>query len=507
MWLVNYWRGRKKQSDPVPTDDVIQLANLDPTKDGSMELAFRFDQVLCPNELRGALERLFQIGNWRILGGRLRQGDGPTGSKFEIHVPAQHDASRPAFLYETLEVNVPIHDHPVGSQVPKGVDRVSILGNQPSVEPLRQATKTPSLIKHLVAANLPLLAFDHINFRDATIILMSFPHGLIDGVGYSLFLKAWEAVLHGREDEVPDCYSLADDRVAEFTKQRPTERYLLRAHALRSMSFFWFIVRIMWEKLWYEKVEQHTVCIAGWFVSQLRKDIMIDLVKNQTINAEKIEFVSESDVLLAWMTRTFVALAKPAGHRRLVLSNVVNIRPAILPSGKDTAYLKNAVSAAYTIKPVSQILREPVSSLAAQIRSSLIQQRTRAQIQAGLALCAEIDRNPVYPPLVGTADMFWVLWTNWDKADFLGLDFSPAVRFPATGGGPVSSITPSCVLKTDVNNILWPGGGIVAGRDSAGNWLVQWSLRKSTRAQLEKLLAGINEQERANQDGSDIEQL
>ena len=74
---MNLFRSKPKPQSPpkVPSDEVIPLHYLDDqfyTRALVLHFFSRFDDVLDPEKLRQALDRLLHIGGWRKLGGRLR---------------------------------------------------------------------------------------------------------------------------------------------------------------------------------------------------------------------------------------------------------------------------------------------------------------------------------------------------------------------------------------------------------------------------------------------------
>jgi hypothetical protein len=73
MGLFPCFGARREQPATVLTDEVIPINGLLRYMNGSIELAFKFDDVLEPDKLRQSLERLMQIGNWKQVGGRLRR--------------------------------------------------------------------------------------------------------------------------------------------------------------------------------------------------------------------------------------------------------------------------------------------------------------------------------------------------------------------------------------------------------------------------------------------------
>jgi hypothetical protein len=95
--------------------------------------------------------------------------------------------------------------------LPKGNDKLAFLGSTRVLEPLIRRAVNPKGIDDLVYSDLPPLFVDQINFADATLMFVTLPYYLTDGMGFSTFLEAWIAVLHGHEDKVPECHSFVDD--------------------------------------------------------------------------------------------------------------------------------------------------------------------------------------------------------------------------------------------------------------------------------------------------------
>lgn len=72
MWFFGQKRAKPAA---VSTDTIIPLHFFDDTSINRgivLDFTLRFDDVLDPEKVRGALVRLLEIGNWRKLGARLR---------------------------------------------------------------------------------------------------------------------------------------------------------------------------------------------------------------------------------------------------------------------------------------------------------------------------------------------------------------------------------------------------------------------------------------------------
>lgn len=80
--------GKPQRPARVPTDEILPVHDFDArpqVRDIIIGWTLRFDDVLDADKLNVALSRLLEIGNWRKLGGRLRQRvsfmPGTTGDK------------------------------------------------------------------------------------------------------------------------------------------------------------------------------------------------------------------------------------------------------------------------------------------------------------------------------------------------------------------------------------------------------------------------------------------
>lgn len=69
-------RGKPQRPAGVPTDDVLPMYDFDSrpqVRDIIIGWTMRFDEILDADKLNAALSRLLEIGDWKKLGGRLRE--------------------------------------------------------------------------------------------------------------------------------------------------------------------------------------------------------------------------------------------------------------------------------------------------------------------------------------------------------------------------------------------------------------------------------------------------
>ncbi|KAL2826220.1 hypothetical protein BDW59DRAFT_161059 [Aspergillus cavernicola] len=533
MELLRHLMGWQSQEPTkVPTDTVIPLPRLPPYHFHKVELVLKFDRVLDPDKLRGSLDRLLEMGNWRQLGGRLRRRkvgklvsgtrteirlssilkklqDDPKNESFELHVPGEFTAERPAYRYTTSVEDCMISDHPVASKFPAATSGISIVNLRDLLRPLINRSGLPLTAKDWVCSDYGALFFEQINFLDASLILIMFPHHLMDMTGFGIFVKSWVAVLHGREADVLPLASFSYSLLDALADKTPADRYIWYNHLVKWPGTLLLTARALWGALWGK--EERLICIPGSLLDKMRDEAIKELAvsevppyigHNHSVGDKVLEepalskplsFVSHSDVLVAWFTRLAASAASPSPATPLVLSNSFDIRPFALPS--DAAYLMNSVCTAYTILPISKVLSQPISFLAAQLRHALDRERTMEQIEARYAWAKHVG----FMSPIGSANMLQCIVTNWNKAGLFHLDFSPAVvdRTASSSGGAQSPAGGPCVASGFCNTSplirMLPNCGVILGRDSQGNWWMQWFLPRSSWAEIEKRLQLLSE--------------
>ena len=74
-FLLKWFSGKPVAPERVPTDTVIPLYPNDDNRTNkaiALEFTMRFDEVLDPEKVSGALWKLLERPGWRKLGARLR---------------------------------------------------------------------------------------------------------------------------------------------------------------------------------------------------------------------------------------------------------------------------------------------------------------------------------------------------------------------------------------------------------------------------------------------------
>ncbi|GIK04023.1 hypothetical protein Aspvir_008098 [Aspergillus viridinutans] len=488
--------GKKAPLPPPrnPTDTVIPIPAWDDQhhlRALCLHLAYRFDDVLDPEVPRQSLERLLELDGWRTLGARLRKKD---DGKLEYHIPAQYNAKRPGFNYTVIKHPMGIKEHPLAASFPQATGQPSLLGDPADLTSVCLSADTPTRVDDWLYSDRPQLVIDVVLFSDATLLTVTFMHTLMDAMGLSSFLKAWTAIMNGR-DQVPTFQQVGEDPAARFTDRTPADTYVNGSFLLTGVRFLGFIACYLFELIWHRGQNKRIICIPGRYIDEMREQALHELAEQKLAEQNKegpAPFLSESDVLLAWWLKALVRALNPSPGRLVSLWNVFDIRSTALQESpsENTAFITNAILVAMTFLRTHQILREPVSFVASHIRRSLVQQRTLPQIEAFFALRKSASQKHL--PVFGEPTSLLVCCSNWHRGRFFEVDFSPAVLAPPPHDRVHPLGRPSCVIPLHHSSgLALRNLGPIIGKDAAGNWWLSCTVRTSAWSGIEQELNAL----------------
>ncbi|KAE8141621.1 hypothetical protein BDV38DRAFT_278975 [Aspergillus pseudotamarii] len=486
-------KNKPPRPERVPTDTVVPLSFTDDLpllRAISVHVTCRFDNILDTKVLRLSLERLLQLDGWRRLGARLRLND---NGKLEYHVPVEYDAKRPGAEFTVASYSMGIDDHPLGAKFPQASSQPALVGCPTELLPLCLGPHSPRQIEDWLYSDRPQLAIHVVSFNDATLVTVTWIHTLADIMWLAGFFQAWTAVMSGREEEVPEFQGIGETPLQYLGKDTAGEPYANDRFLLQSLGLLCFALWYIFERIWYPREKERIMCIPERFVEQLRAN-SLDELKQQ--NKEGAPFLSESDVLLAWWTRAQTRALDPFPNRLTTLLNVFDVRGIALPEStqSNTAFVTNAVQGSFTFLPTEQIINQPISALASQIRRSLVQHRTKPQVEACYARCKTHSKNILDTPIYGASNGLMLGCSNWNRSRLFDVDFSAAVIMKETrwtdcthGHGRPSYINPGYLtLGLSSRNT-----GRIVGKDASGNWWLSYSLRTGAWPAIEEDLKAL----------------
>lgn len=326
-----------------------------------------------------------------------------------------------------------IEDHPTGNRLPKPTDGPSVQPGAMDFLDLTAQSDSPRTIHDFLRGDKPQISLHVASFANATLVSLSWPHTMMDAMGQLALVKAWSAVLEGREAEVPPLLGAREDPLAKVgtPHDEDQEPFVFEHLQMRGCQMLRFGMRFLWDLFW-KPVETRHIFFPAKFVAGLRYQAL-ETVKEAAGGAQ---FLSEGDILNACLTRLFVS-SQPR-PRPVMFINVVDTRTRITSTfEKDGAYLQNLVLATITFFSVHEATTAPLGLLAAKHRRSIAEQANDAQMRAMLRLMRrEAEGGQGMGIMCEEPGSVFTGVSNWTKANFIeAVDFGSAVVGKAVSAG------------------------------------------------------------------------
>nr|BAW27596.1 putative acetyltransferase [Aspergillus stellatus] len=490
------FQSRPSQPEKVPSDKVVPLRSWDTAlsmRETVLDVTLLFNDVLDIPSLRDGLDTLYSMGNWRELGARLRLNK---NGSLEYHIPQTYDEARPAFVFSNPRHEISITSHPISANIPSISSSPQLFGSPGDLTSFVRLDSTPRKLDDWIYTDSPQLFLHTVSFSDASIITVTFPHTLADVMGIGIFLKAWSTVLRGDLNSVPALENLISNPLTELGQQTPAEKYIHYNNVLNKGQLIRFVAGRLLDQWWYRQEERRTIFLPAESFARLRQKAVeqVQEIENPQC-ANTTSFVSESDVVLAWLTRTLYLALGLQPSQRILVNNAFNLRTSLHDSfaSPQNAYIANAVCMSPTFLRGQQIQDGTVGSISRQIRKSVAEQQTPEQVEAVTALLKATMEKSGYLALVGEPGMLLLSSSNWHKAGLYALDFSPVVTIP---GSSKVLTDRACGKPSYVNGVLhsklsFRNTFAITGRDAGGNWWLNGVLRTEAwnvvEQELEKL--------------------
>jgi hypothetical protein len=352
---------------------------------------------------------------------------------------------------------------------------------------LARRPDAPKKLDDYLFSDEPQLSLHIVSFEDATLVSLTFPHMLLDGMGLSALFNAWALVLCGQEDQVPLLHGFDTDPLANLGAS-PAVQSVLASRQITGLRMLLFAARYIFELVWWRNEEKRIVCLPHSYLRAMKNTAIQELATQD--HSESTPFLSDGDVICAWWTRLAIQYMPQASTRMIVIMNVYGLRSVLakdlLPVG--TAYVSNATFPVFAFLPAYQIFQKPLSFVAAKIRRSIKEQGTRSQIEAFAALYQKTISETAYTPVFGDSTSQMIIFSNWSKAKFFDIDFSSAVTkqgIPlekrANALGQPSYIYPSEHMNGFPSRNSFP----IFGKDAAGNYWLAGTMRASVWPKVE----------------------
>ncbi|KAK4222512.1 putative lysr family regulatory protein [Podospora fimiseda] len=461
-----------------------------------MRWVIRVDVRLDADKLHKSLTELFEIGNWRRLGGRLRLNK---QKKLEIHIPETFSAEHPAVRFEHLvltETN--IGDHPLGAQLPQPTDGPSIQGG----DAFRKLSglggdKYPETLADYLNSDEPPFALQVISFRDATLVFLTFPHAVSDALGLSALIENWCKVLAGRQDEVLPIPEHDPMDLIDAEEEGTGEKHILDNKRISGFGLVIFGLYFLWDLLFGPKMQTKLLFLPSRSVEALKKRAISDLQ-----DAEKKKpapFVSEGDIMTSLGIKSIASSLGDRSTRSLAVLNVFELRGRFPNSNIfDTskfAHVQNAFFVLTCILSGQEARKLSLGQTALRMRETVVEQTSELQVRALTREHRAALEKTGRPVVFAETNSVLAPMSNWSKAGFYDIvDFGPAVLDDTDSNGRRGK--PSFFSAFDASPKINPTHRNVwniLGKDPQGNYWINGMLSAASWEKIEEELKSLGE--------------
>jgi hypothetical protein len=296
--------------------------------------------------------------------------------KIEVHVPRETSPQQPAIRFQETVFHYPVNNHPLISQLAQPMSASAV---QPAIVELGGilSTTIPPQWRLRIDQYIdqerdePILGLHVLSFADTTIVVLGFPHVMMDGGGIESLVKEWSEVLHGRTEAFESLEGAHRDPLNLVRGlYGHTPPHILAEHLIDMAA------------LMPEDDAEHPTDPdwdisspeSRWRTISLSPQALATLTSQAAETAPERDghraFCSEDDVVTAWLVRTVAAILPPAPHPPNA--------PACLPAvfRPRTAYIQNAVQMAWSLLPAAaaDVAAALPGPLAARMRDALAAQ-------------------------------------------------------------------------------------------------------------------------------------
>jgi hypothetical protein len=393
-----------------------------------------------------------------------------------------------------------IQDHPLAARLPRSTDQLSIYSDLDNLADLARRNDGPRSLDDYLNSDEPQLSLHVVSYQDATLVSLSWLHTFMDAMAMSDVLNAWVLVLNGREDDVPPLCNFDKDPMASFGTA-PVEPYVHSSRLLGGYNMFIFAVRYIFDLVFYRD-SQRLLYIPASLLQSMKAAAFKDLKVEQSVEIKKdntaLTYLSDGDVLCAFITRLVVKNFCPKSTRQIAMLNPISLRSTLASNGvipASSVLLGNAVLLVSTFASAVDIATKSLAYTATLIRQSIAEQGTHEQLDALTALTRKAVEQTGRHPVFGDGTTSLVIFSNWTKAKFFDLDFGAAVRKrdeKSRGDAKTVVSRPSFVNSTGEARGMSPRGSWpILGRDQSGGYWVLGNLRSDLWNGVERDLEAI----------------
>lgn len=405
--------------------------------------------------------------------------------KYEIVVPKQFTAERPALTFTENVFNSKIEKHPTGCHLPGSTTGSSSMHDLPSDLHSFAGPCFLMTLQEMAEKQFPQLSLHITTFDDATVIVLSWPHTLMDGVGVRALLHNWSLVLNDREGDILDVAQEDALGNTESESRRSGNDFIDRKQPTIIQQLI-FAMRICWQRFTSPTLQERLIFLQEKHFHKFKSQAKHDLaLKGQDT------FVTDGDILAAWAAR-MLALSRP-GLQSITLMSMVNARFRLsILRESSTEYIQNLLLMLQVNLP-AQLARDNIGLTALDHRTEVSKQASEKQIWNYFRIQRENIRR-TGDLKVSFEDPYTTLvaYNNLTKLDFLrAINFTSAVLQQGDNSKTRSNDIGTVLFFTPLgagNGMQYVETFQVLSKDCSGNYQVLAKLHPKMWARVEKEL-------------------
>lgn len=265
-----------------------------------------------------------------------------------------------------------VHEHALDGTLPVSEDRACVLDTPEELDMLLAGPGAPKSLDDWLYSDRPALAVHFISFTDATFITLSYSHSLVDGVGKREIMTNWCKVLAGRIDDVTPLADWEEDPMSIICRSPSAheERYVHADNRLTGWHKWYWVLRFIADRFSNRNnYRQRNVFVPVSTMTRLRQEADHHPITDKA-------YLSDNQLLTAWLTRLACSHLK-GSHRPIGITSAVDLRGFSLRGLRPgTVYLQNLLAYTWINTTEESLLRSPLGTAAALMRTSLKQQLT-----------------------------------------------------------------------------------------------------------------------------------
>lgn len=198
-------------------------------------------------------------------------------------------------------------DHPAASCIPRPPcnGRPAVVGDPDDLSELIYGHEVPKTLDDYIYTDRPQLGLRVVSFKNSTIVVLHWIHLAFDATAKKSLLDAWMLMLQGRENEIPEPLA-PQEYILERCGKNPTEPHALAEHHVSKLGLVWWALQNSYNLI-VRKKEHRMVCVPAAYLVKLREKALAELAAQATCEKSEVPFLSEGDILLAWVSRLAMA--------------------------------------------------------------------------------------------------------------------------------------------------------------------------------------------------------